>query len=219
MFCSFGHGACGILAPGQGIKPTPPALDDEALTTGPSGKSQCLSFLCGKVLHTVYLKGMETSVLVHPHYCIIQKIWVPPTGMHLAYHRWVCKGFLCFFLFLILFMLSRFFMLGLFYCLIWDLRPLGLMVVFNEILVLCPYCGSWKVHWPPSHPCCCSVTKSRPTLCDPVHCSQSFLALHCLLEFSQIHVHWVGHAIQTSHPLSPLLLLSSPWRTFKEIIP
>ena len=28
--------------------------------------------------------------------------------------------------------------------------------------------------------------------------------LHCLLKFTQIHVHWVGGAIQLSHPLSPL---------------
>ena len=32
--------------------------------------------------------------------------------------------------------------------------------------------------------------------------------LHCLLEFAQIHVCWVG-AIQLSHPLPPLLLLPS----------
>ena len=31
--------------------------------------------------------------------------------------------------------------------------------------------------------------------------------LHYLLEFAQTHVHWVGDAIQPSHPLSPLLLL------------
>ena len=30
---------------------------------------------------------------------------------------------------------------------------------------------------------------------------------HQLLEFTQIHAHWVGDAIQPSHPLSPLLLL------------
>ena len=43
---------------------------------------------------------------------------------------------------------------------------------------------------------------SRPGLC--VH--------HQLLEFTQIHVHWVGDAIQPSHPLSapsPLLLFAS----------
>ena len=30
-----------------------------------------------------------------------------------------------------------------------------------------------------------------------------FPVLHCLPEFAQIHVHWVGEAIQPSHPLSP----------------
>ena len=31
----------------------------------------------------------------------------------------------------------------------------------------------------------------------------AFLVLHCLPEFAQTHVHWVGDAIQPSHPLSP----------------
>ena len=39
MFWCFGHEACGILAPQPGIEPTPPALEGEVLTTGPSGKS------------------------------------------------------------------------------------------------------------------------------------------------------------------------------------
>ena len=39
MFRFFGHEACGILAPRPGIKPTPPALEGEVLTTGPPGKS------------------------------------------------------------------------------------------------------------------------------------------------------------------------------------
>ena len=35
-------------------------------------------------------------------------------------------------------------------------------------------------------------------------CSTSGLPVfHCLPKFSQTHVHWVGDAIQTSHPLSP----------------
>ena len=35
----------------------------------------------------------------------------------------------------------------------------------------------------------------------PGDCSMpGFLFLHYLLEFSQTHVHWVGKAIQTSHP-------------------
>ena len=47
--------------------------------------------------------------------------------------------------------------------------------------------------------CCCSVTKSCPTLWVPVGCSTSgFLALLYLLEFSQTHVHWVSDAILSS---------------------
>ena len=52
--------------------------------------------------------------------------------------------------------------------------------------------------------CCCSVTQSCAHLCDPMECSTSgFPALHYLPEFAQTHVHWVGDAIQPSHPLSP----------------
>ena len=48
-----------------------------------------------------------------------------------------------------------------------------------------------------------SVTLSCPTLCDPMDCSTPGLPVHhqCL-ELAQIHVHWVGDAIQPSHPLS-----------------
>ena len=60
--------------------------------------------------------------------------------------------------------------------------------------------------------CCCSVTKSCPTLCDPMGCSTpGFLVLHHRPEFAfaQTHVHWVGDAIQPPDPLCPLLLLPS----------
>ena len=58
--------------------------------------------------------------------------------------------------------------------------------------------------------CCCSVTQVCLTLCDPMDCSMpGFPILHHLLELAQIHVHWVGDAIQPSHPLPPLLLLPS----------
>ena len=51
--------------------------------------------------------------------------------------------------------------------------------------------------------CCCPVAKSCLILCDPVDCSTpGFLVLHYLLELAQTHVHWVGDAIQPSHPLS-----------------
>ena len=40
-------------------------------------------------------------------------------------------------------------------------------------------------------------------LCDPMDCSTpGFPIYHQLPEFTQIHVHWVGDAIQPSHPLS-----------------
>ena len=47
-----------------------------------------------------------------------------------------------------------------------------------------------------------SVTQSRLTLCDPMNCSTPDLPVHHQLpEFTQIHVHQVGDAIQPSHPL------------------
>ena len=56
----------------------------------------------------------------------------------------------------------------------------------------------------------CSVAKSSLTVFDPMDCSMpGFAVLHCLPEFAQTHVHWVGDAIQPSHPLLPLLLLPS----------
>ena len=58
-----------------------------------------------------------------------------------------------------------------------------------------------------------SVAQSCPTLCDPVNSSTPGLPVHHqLLEFTQTQVHWIGDAIQPSHPLSspsPLLLLPS----------
>ena len=47
-----------------------------------------------------------------------------------------------------------------------------------------------------------SVAQSCPTLCDPMDCSTPGLPVHHQLpEFTQTHVHWVGDAIQPSHPL------------------
>ena len=48
-----------------------------------------------------------------------------------------------------------------------------------------------------------SVAQSCPTLCDPMNRSTPGLPVHHrLLEFIHTHVHWVGDAIQPSHPLS-----------------
>ena len=47
-----------------------------------------------------------------------------------------------------------------------------------------------------------SGSQSCLTLCDPMDCSMpSFPVQHQLLELTQIHVRWVGDAIQPSHPL------------------
>ena len=48
-----------------------------------------------------------------------------------------------------------------------------------------------------------SVTQSCPTLCEPMNHSTPGLPVHHQLpEFTQTHAHWVGDAIQPSHPLS-----------------
>jgi len=52
-----------------------------------------------------------------------------------------------------------------------------------------------------------SVTQSCPTFCDPIGHSTPVLPVHHQLsEFTQTHVHWVGDAIQPSHPCRHLLL-------------
>ena len=59
--------------------------------------------------------------------------------------------------------------------------------------------GRKQISW-----CCCWVPKSCPTLCNPVDCSMpGFPVLHYHWEFVQIHINWVGEAIQSSHHLSP----------------
>ena len=77
--------------------------------------------------------------------------------------------------------------------------------------------GSWEIgtaetfrstkQWSPhlsSLWLCCSVAKSCLTLCNPMDCSTSGSSVLCyLLEFAQIHIHWVSDAISPSHPLPP----------------
>ena len=65
-----------------------------------------------------------------------------------------------------------------------------------------------------------SVTQSCPTLCNPMNRSTPGLPVHHqLLEFTQTDVHWVGDAIQPSHPLSspspPTLNLSQQQGLFQ----
>ena len=68
--------------------------------------------------------------------------------------------------------------------------------------------------WPSDHAnnvhCCCSVTQSCPTLCDPTDCSTpGFPVLHHLPELAQTHVHWV--VMPSNHPIlcCPLFHLPS----------
>ena len=65
-----------------------------------------------------------------------------------------------------------------------------------------------------------SVAQSCRTLCYPMNRSTPGLPVHHQLpEFTQTHVHWVGDAIQPSHPLSspslPALNLSQHQGLFK----
>ena len=47
-----------------------------------------------------------------------------------------------------------------------------------------------------------SVTQSCPTFCDPMdYSTPGFPVHHQLVELAQTHIHWVGSAIQPSHPL------------------
>ena len=51
---------------------------------------------------------------------------------------------------------------------------------------------------------CCSVTQLCLTFCNLMGYSMpGSLVLHCLPEFAQTYVYWVGDAIQPSHPLLP----------------
>ena len=73
-----------------------------------------------------------------------------------------------------------------------------IMLVLNSSLtyIVCVLFLSFSVQFS-------SVTKSCPTLCDPMNCSTPALPVHYHLpEFTQTHVHWVNDAIQPSRPLS-----------------
>ena len=74
-----------------------------------------------------------------------------------------------------------------------------------------------ETRWPLVHPSVqfSSAAQSCPPLWDPMDCSTPDLPVRRQLpEFTQTHVHWVGDAIQPSHPLSspspPALNLSQP---------
>ena len=80
------------------------------------------------------------------------------------------------------------------------------LFIFNRCMVFCDMDGpksNRKKYWI-SDRTCCLVIKLYLTLCNPMDCSTpGFPVLYYLGEFAQTHVHWVGDAIQLSHPLSP----------------
>ena len=85
-------------------------------------------------------------------------------------------------------------------------------------------CIRWPKDWSFSFnisSCCCSVTQSCPTLCDPVDCSAPGLPVpHHLLQFAQVHVHCIGDATWPSDPLmssSPALNLSQHQGLFQSV--
>jgi len=67
-----------------------------------------------------------------------------------------------------------------------------------------------------------SVAQSCPTLCNTMNRSTLGLPVHYQLpEFTQTHNHWVGDAIQPSHPLPspspPAINLSQHWGIYKGV--
>ena len=51
---------------------------------------------------------------------------------------------------------------------------------------------------------CCSVIQLCPTLCEPMgHSTPGPSVPHYLLKFAQVHIHYIGDAIQPFHPLMP----------------
>ena len=72
--------------------------------------------------------------------------------------------------------------------------------------------------------CCCSVTESCPTLCDPVDCdTPGFPVLLYHSGFAQTHAHWVSDVIQPFHLLPtaspPALSLSQHQGLFQCVGP
>ena len=66
----FGHKTCGILALWPGIKPAPPALEGEVLTTGPPGKS--LNDFITHILFNIYLSIRIVTDIYVIHFFSVQ---------------------------------------------------------------------------------------------------------------------------------------------------
>ena len=68
--------------------------------------------------------------------------------------------------------------------------------------------------------CCSPVSKSCPTLCNPMDCiTPGFSVLHCLPEFAQIESTWVGGHGEWFGKLSNHLILYHPFLLLSSIFP
>ena len=76
-------------------------------------------------------------------------------------------------------------------------------ILSSSVELLAPGRQSFPI-WTAGLCCGFSVAQWHLTLCDLTDCSTpGFPVLHHLPEFAQTHVHWVGDATQSSHPLLP----------------
>ena len=88
-------------------------------------------------------------------------------------------------------------------------RKIIRVVIFHQNLLLYLLIVMlWILHGVSSWSTCIhqfsSVTQLCLTVCNHMNCSMpGFPVHHQLLELARTHVHWVGDAIQPSHPLSP----------------
>ena len=91
----------------------------------------------------------------------------------------------------------------------YNISNLFITIMFIMVIsdLWCYYYNSLKIQMMATS-FCSSVAKSCPRLCDPVDCSTPGLPVpHYLLEFAQVHVHWINDAIQPPRRLPP----SSPF--------
>ena len=66
------------------------------------------------------------------------------------------------------------------------------LTVFTHLFIIQPG-NQWACSNHRNGSCCCSITQSCPTLCNPMDCSiPGSSVLHCFPEFAQTHVHWVS---------------------------
>ena len=83
---------------------------------------------------------------------------------------------------------------------VWVLHVCGSVHVYKPVCVCVCVCACVCVHVNAHR----SITKSYLTFWDPMDCSTTGLPVpHHLPEFIQVHVYWIGDAIQSSHPLPP----------------